>query len=204
MNGLSRRQDWDDSYDDDDDNHNGHWWGYSSQAEAVKWGVVGLILLIIFIYLVGGALHAKRWANINHYEYNYALTSFKWLVSRHQRARFEQPPVSMYQQGYGHPAYGQEYPMQPYPPPPPPYNAQQPPPPVYQPPMGASKTDPNQTFGTPPSGPPPSWQSGGESSSAAQNAPLHQPSAGGSSGPINPVETPKPSFASKLNLFKRG
>lgn len=56
---IGKRQDWHNSYDDDYDD-DGSWWGYSDTGTAVKWAIVGLILLVIFMWLLGGYYHAQR------------------------------------------------------------------------------------------------------------------------------------------------
>ncbi|KAI4217306.1 MAG: hypothetical protein LQ351_000615 [Letrouitia transgressa] len=86
----------------------------------------------------------------------------RWLLPRSQRMRFvPQNQFSFY------PQHQTPYEMQTYPPPPPAYNNDYPAPPQYEPPQGASKTNPDQQF--PPSGPPLGQQAAGESSSVGQS-----------------------------------
>ncbi|KAI4163789.1 MAG: hypothetical protein LQ342_002562 [Letrouitia transgressa] len=149
--GLLSRRDW-------DDDHRDNWW-YTDQAEAIKWGVVGGILLIFALWLILGYLHAHRRVKRGLPPMAY----HRWLLPRSQRMRFApQNQFSFY------PQHQTPYEMQTYPPPPPAYNNEYPAPPQYEPPQGASKTNPDQQF-PPPSGPPPGQQAAEESSSVGQS-----------------------------------
>ncbi|KAI4196265.1 MAG: hypothetical protein LQ348_002344 [Seirophora lacunosa] len=84
---------------------------------------------------------------------------------------------------YGHQQAPHE--MQPYPAPPPAYNpGQMPPPPRYEPPQGASKTNPEQGY-TAPSGPPAHPAAG-----SSRSVPL---------SPVSPLDEPRQSVPDQFS-----
>ncbi|KAI4183394.1 MAG: hypothetical protein L6R41_005424 [Letrouitia leprolyta] len=142
---LGKRQDNDfdsDPYDDDG------WW-YSDTAEAIKWAVVAFIFLAIILFFAGGYLHAQRRMKRGQAPLRY----HRWLLPRSQRLRYAPQQQFTFYHHQQNP-----YEMQPYPPPPPAYHHNEmPPPPQYEPPQGASKTNPDQRY-TAPLGPPPAGE----------------------------------------------
>ncbi|KAL8940251.1 MAG: hypothetical protein Q9216_002905 [Gyalolechia sp. 2 TL-2023] len=142
------KRDW----DDDGDAYDDGWW-YSDTAEAIKWAIVAAIFLAILLFFAGGYFHAQR------------------------RMKKGQAPLRYHRQN--------PYEMQPYPPPPPGMSSdhiidladssayhhnEMPPPPRYEPPQGASKTNPNQQYTVPPG--PPLAPPAGEASHAGPVSPI--------------------------------
>ncbi|KAK4942339.1 hypothetical protein LTR10_017946 [Elasticomyces elasticus] len=141
---------------DDPDTYDGYWW-YSTTAYAIKWAVIASLLVLFFLFFLGGYLHARRRMRKG----LPPLAYHRWLVPRSQRIAFAQRyPQYAHQAGfyrttqtpYGH---GHAYPMGAYGPPPPAYHE-----PDYVPaytPQAPNKVDPDQNKQfVPPYGPPPS------------------------------------------------
>ncbi|MCJ1425776.1 hypothetical protein MMC29_003676 [Sticta canariensis] len=179
--------------DDDRREDDGYWW-YSPAASAIKWAVIGAVFLIALLWFVGGYYHAQRRMKRG----LRPLAYHRWLLPRSQRARF--PPhnvFSIHQQQAG---YNDGYQMQSYPPPA--YDSSHAPPPAYQPPQGASKINPSQEWGVPPSESPVP----GESSSTGQMnrpPPIEASSNAASTGSIEAQQRPvRPNLMKRLNPFK--
>ncbi|KAL9130507.1 MAG: hypothetical protein Q9217_001327 [Psora testacea] len=203
---------WHDNDDnDDDDDDDGRWWGYSPTATAVKWSLIGALLLLVLIWLIGGYYHARRRVKKG----QTPLPYHRFLLPRHQRVRHApQPPFTFYQQGYSEGGY----PIHAYPPPGKAgpkrsasskltltaYNAEQPAPPVYQPPEGGSKVNSSQDWiANPPLGPPPAHANAGESSSATNHSHLNHGTSGQQIGDTRPqIQGTKPGLLLRLNPFK--
>lgn len=187
---LEKRQT---NFDNDDDDDNGMW-GYSTTGVAIKWAVVGAILVLLVLWLVLGRMHAQRRLRRG----QRPMVYHRLLVPRPQRARFYPQP----QYASNGPGWGSEgYPMQAYPPPA--YNTDHIPPPVYQPPNGGSKINPHQDWAAvPPPGPPPGHEAG-ESSRTMETVPLNQDDAGRDNTTAQShVQTDSPGMMSRLNPFK--
>ncbi|KAL8671667.1 MAG: hypothetical protein Q9168_003847 [Polycauliona sp. 1 TL-2023] len=151
---LGKRQtSYGDDYDDgSDDYYHGSWW-YSDTGEIIKWAIIAALFFGIFLFLALGSVHARRRVRRGQAPLRY----HRWLLPRSLRRSPQQAqPFTFYQHQQN------PYEMHPYPAPPPAYHHNEgPPPPQYEPPQGASKMNPNQTF-SPPPGPPPA----GEASNA--------------------------------------
>ena len=52
--------DWTTNDGDNSDDNNDGWTGYDPTADAIKWAVVGAVILILLLWLVGGYYHAQR------------------------------------------------------------------------------------------------------------------------------------------------
>lgn len=52
--------DWTTNDGDNGDDNNDGWTSYDPTADAIKWAVVGAVLLILLLWLVGGYYHAQR------------------------------------------------------------------------------------------------------------------------------------------------
>ncbi|KAL9005204.1 MAG: hypothetical protein Q9188_002003 [Gyalolechia gomerana] len=155
---LGKRQGWENDSDGYDD---AGWW-YSDTAEAIKWAIVAAIFLAIILFFAGGYFHAQRRMKKGQAPLRY----HRWLLPRSQRLRYAPPQQFTFYHHQQNP-----YEMQPYPPPPPAYHHNaMPPPPQYEPPQGASKTNPDQQYTAPP-GPPLAFPAGEASRS----------------GPVSPV-----------------
>lgn len=190
---LLKRQTNTDDYDNDDDD-NDDLWGYSNTGIAIKWAIVGAILILLVLWLVFGRIHAQRRIRRG----QRPMVYHRFLVPRFQRARFHpQAPYPSNGPGWG----GEGYPLQAYPPPA--YNTEHVPPPVYQPPDGGSKIDPHQDWAAvPPPGPPPG-QEAGESSRTMETVPLTENHTGqGNASAQEHVQTENPGIISRLNPFK--
>ncbi|KAL6244455.1 hypothetical protein RBB50_008697 [Rhinocladiella similis] len=144
----------DDNFDD------GYWW-YSSTAYAIKWAIIATILVALFLFFIGGYLHARRRMRKG----QPPLAYHRWLVPRSQRLAFAQrypqyaaqagvysmaarPMYHPYGPGYQGGGHGQAYQMGVYGPPPPAYHE-----PDYVPaytPPGGNKVDPDQNRHYPP------------------------------------------------------
>jgi len=187
---LQRRQTYDNDGDDDDG-----MFGYSTTGVAIKWAVVGAILILLVLWLVLGRMHAQRRIRRG----QRPMVYHRFLVPRPQRARFY--PQPQYNSNGPHGWGGEGYPMQAYPPPA--YNTDHVPPPVYQPPNGGAKINPDQDWAAvPPPGPPPGHEAG-ESSRMMETVPLNQDEAGQNNTTAQPhVQTENPSMMSRLNPFK--
>ncbi|KAF2836358.1 hypothetical protein M501DRAFT_919256, partial [Patellaria atrata CBS 101060] len=109
------------------------WW--TDTGVIVKYCIFLFIFLVIFGWIIGGFIHARRRLNRGQPPLRY----HKWLVPRSHRNPRPQNQFSFYQQGQGQ---GQAYGMQAYPEPPPLYTQDAPP--AYQPPPGATKANPQQ------------------------------------------------------------
>ncbi|KAF6225324.1 hypothetical protein HO173_012809 [Letharia columbiana] len=190
---LGKRQTNTDGFvnnDNDDDDT----WGYSTTGVAIKWAVVGALLILLVLWLVLGRMHAQRRMRRG----QRPLIYHRILVPRPQGARFyPQPRYASHGPGWG----GEGYQMQAYPPPA--YNTDHVPPPVYQPPDGGSKTNPHQDWAAvPPPGPPPGHEAG-ESSRTVETVPLNQDEAGQENTTVQShVQTENPGLMSRLNPFK--
>jgi len=138
----------------------GPWW-WSSQAYAVKWGIIGGIFVVFLALFLGGHWHAQRRIKKG----LQPLPYHRWLLTRSQRARFASPRqnnFSFYRQQDGYAMHG-------YAPPPPAYNRDADNAPAYTPPQGASKINPSQNYAEmPPPGSPPPHSGGGASSKAPE------------------------------------
>ncbi|CAF9910437.1 hypothetical protein IMSHALPRED_009198 [Imshaugia aleurites] len=185
---LGKRQ----SFDGDMDNDST--WGYSNTGIAIKWAIVGAILILLVLWLVLGRMHAQRRIRRG----QRPMVYHRLLIPRPQRARFNpQPRYAANGQGWG----GEGYAMHAFPPPA--YNTEHVPPPVYQPPEGGSKINPHQDWAAvPPPGPPPGHEAG-ESSRTMDTVPLNQGEAGQDSAAEQPpVQTENLGLMSRLNPFK--
>lgn len=149
------------------------WW-YSDTAIILKWAILAGIVILFLVFFVGSYLHARRRMRKG----NPPLPYHRWLVPRAQRARFEphlaHPDRHAFYQSHQSP-YGQAYTM--YPVPPPAYNPDFAPPPHYQPPIGASKTDPSQAYNR-------GMPAAGESSMAGQQVGVTPAAASTSTPPV--------------------
>ncbi|KAI4119124.1 MAG: hypothetical protein LQ338_007326 [Usnochroma carphineum] len=157
-----------------DDCNDGNWW-YSDTSEAIKWAVVAALFFGVLLFFLAAYLHAKRRLRKG----QAPLAYHRWLLPRSQRMRYApQQPFMFYQHQQG------PYEMHPYPPPPPAYHHNEmPPPPRYEPPQGASKTNPDQQYPAPP-GPPPA--SG--------------PSRSGPPSPVSPIQERRQSLREQYNV----
>ena len=54
--GVLIERDINDGWDDDRD----YYWGYSPTAAIIKWTIVGVIVILICLWLIGGYFHAQR------------------------------------------------------------------------------------------------------------------------------------------------
>ncbi|KAI4241044.1 MAG: hypothetical protein L6R40_004792 [Gallowayella cf. fulva] len=141
------------------------WW-YSDTAEGIKWAVLAAIILAVFLFLLGGYIHAKRRVRRGQAPLRY----HRWLLPRSQR----QYPPSRQTQFSFYQHQQNPYEMNAYPPPPPAYQNNEIPPPQYEPPPGASKANPNQHTA------PPRPYFAGEASNAGPASPAmghNQPSS---------------------------
>jgi len=120
----------------DPSNSNNGWWWYSGTAVAIKWSIIGAILVLFLVFFLGAYYHAQRRMKKG----LPPLAYHRWLLPRQQRARFE-PHLA--EQNYYQPQ--QRYQLNQYHPPPPAYNPDEAPLPKYAPPEGPTKMDPNQT-----------------------------------------------------------
>lgn len=132
----------------------------SQAGMAVRYTIVAILFLLIFLYFIGGYWHARRRLRKN----LAPLPYHRWMVKRHLYPR----PGQYYSYGpqahgvpmYAHPHYQNNGPPQQFPqhpdyygmqgsshaPPPPAYHAGDAPPPVYQPPQGGSKVAADQSY----------------------------------------------------------
>ncbi|KAI0865044.1 hypothetical protein F4860DRAFT_342531 [Xylaria cubensis] len=148
------------------DNGDYVWFWYTTPGIIIKYVIFFAFLFILFGWVVGGRLHAKRRLRKGLKPLSYHA----WLLSRQERAQVD--PTYAYPRGpvvYGvyRPVYGNDnnnngdyYGMHPMPPPV--YDPSRPP--VYDGPQGGSKVDPVQDRSqgqgsapdyAPPAGPPP-------------------------------------------------
>ncbi|KAK0515947.1 hypothetical protein JMJ35_001981 [Cladonia borealis] len=177
-------------------------WGYSNTAIAIKWAVVGAIILIFLLWFVGGYYHAQRRIKKGLPPLGY----HRFLLPRRQRAQFmPRPQYGYYPQQQNRYPNGDGYQMHNYPAPPPAYNnTEHIPPPVYQPPEHGSKVNPVQDWAAPPAGPPPANVNGGEASSAMQNVPLNPSTEVQEDvAPDSPIQPPRRGIFSRLNPFSK-
>ncbi|KAF8543448.1 hypothetical protein BDD12DRAFT_726155 [Trichophaea hybrida] len=113
-------------------------WYYSDQASAIKYGILFTILAIGFIAIFGSWFHARSRLKKG----LPPLAYHRWLVPRHERARFE-PHLREPEQNFTF--YGrQDYDMHAVPPPVYNPNLQQPPAYSGGPPPAFAKTNPFQ------------------------------------------------------------
>jgi hypothetical protein len=115
---------------------NSFWWTRTGQI--VRWSIFFGIFILFLAFMMIGYWHAKR----RIYKGLPPLAYHRWLLNRHQRARYDpsyQNPHVFYN---NYPPPGGQYGMHPMPPPM--YDPNAPQPPTYQPPAGASKVDPSQ------------------------------------------------------------
>ncbi|MCJ1444213.1 MAG: hypothetical protein MMC23_004714 [Stictis urceolatum] len=125
------------------------WW-YSQTASIVKWSILAGIVLFFMAWFLGGYWHARM-----RIRKGLPLMKYhRFLVPDHQK---QKPPSALQNEFSFYRVENEGYQMdhmQP-PPPPPGYDPNAPMPPSYQPPEGATKLDPNQSYDVPPPGPPP-------------------------------------------------
>ncbi|KAI9760050.1 MAG: hypothetical protein M4579_001883 [Chaenotheca gracillima] len=135
---MDKRDDTEWDYEGD-----GGWW-YSPTAVIIKWAVLGVIVLLFFVYMFGGYYHAKKRAARG----LAPLAYHRWLLPHEQRARLDPTYRRPHNNFTFYQAQRYDHNMDTMPPPA--YNADHAPPPSYQPPAGASKADPAQHFSGPP------------------------------------------------------
>lgn len=128
---------------------------------AVRYTIVAILFLLIFLYFLGGYWHARRRLRKN----LAPLPYHRWMVKRHLAAYYPQQGQYHYYNPHAHgvpmyahphyPPHQQQFPQHPdyygaqgssHAPPPPAYHAGDAPPPVYQPPQGGSKVAADQSF----------------------------------------------------------
>ena len=98
-----------------------------------------VIFLVVITTLLSMYYHARRRIGKG----LEPLPYHRWMVNRNS----SRPPLGGVYPNYRSPHYQPDaYQMQGYPPPPPAYVPQEPPPPMYQPPEGASKMNPDQSY----------------------------------------------------------
>lgn len=108
---------------------------------AVRFSIVALIFLLIFVYFAGGYWHARRRIRKG----LAPLPYHRWMVRRQLYAARPMNNPQPYYENRGD-SFHQAYSMQGYAAPPPAYNPEHAPPPTYQPPQGGSKVAADQSF----------------------------------------------------------
>ena len=192
---------------------------------AIKWAVVGAILLLLVLWLVLGRLHAQRRIRrgqrplvyhrvcLHKLSQDYMLRPCSFwspgkigLVSIHSVSFLQTDPAGVVKVTQCKPILLQvrsrdskcEDETDDVA-----YNTDHVPPPVYQPPDGGSKMDPHQDWAAiPPPGPPPGHEAG-ESSRTMETVPLRQDEAEQDHTSTQPhIQTENPGMMSRLNPFK--
>lgn len=111
---------------------------YSSTVVNIKWAILVIMIVLVWVYFIGGYIHGhRRWK-----QGKAPLAYHRWFLPRRQYASYELDAHRQQQFSFYRQAQPNGYDIHPMPPPA--YNPNMPPPPSYQPPAGASKIDPSQ------------------------------------------------------------